>query len=232
MKAKDHTEAMLRWWRRVGVESVDLAIRRPDGALLWHHRLGIGDLPLAWVRSENVRHADVYVRPARGEAWPVVFLDDVPPAVARRVAAKYAALVVETSPVGGCHLWLVCRWALDEVERSTAQRWLVERIEADPASTSGEHLGRLAGFKNWKRSGAWVNVRRMSGGRAWDPSPAVPCHHPRVASDPSPLRRRLRSGPDRSESGREWGWVCGRSWRQRLGRVSGPRLSSAVTSSR
>ena len=38
-------------------------------------------------------------------------------------------------------------------------------------SISGEHLGRLAGFKNWKRGGTWVNVLGAScHGRHWDPT--------------------------------------------------------------
>jgi hypothetical protein len=37
------------------------------------------------------------------------------------------------------------------------------RIDVDLGSISGEHLGRLlAGFKNWKRRGRWVNVLTAS----------------------------------------------------------------------
>jgi hypothetical protein len=110
--------------------------------------------------------------------------------------------------VGGCHLWLSCSFELDEEARHRAQRWLAQRVGADPASTSGEHLGRLAGFKNWKRGGTWVNVmdapRR---GNPWSPR----------AEDDVCLRSRsriscsspIRDTTDTSESGKEWGWVCG-----------------------
>ena len=154
MRASEHTRAMLAWWRRVDVGRVDLAVRQPSGAMVWHRDLALdGSLPLPWARAQNVRRGDVYVRPSRHDPWPLIFLDDVPTPRARRVAAKYEALLVETSLAGGCHIWLACRRALAEAGRRDAQRWLAGRLGADPGSVSGEHPGRLAGFKNWKRGG-------------------------------------------------------------------------------
>ncbi len=208
MKAKQQTHAMLRWLHSAGVERADLAVHRADGAMIWHRSRALEQLPLRWARAQNVRAAEVYVRPARGEPWPVTFLDDVPAQLARRITQKYSALAVETSPVGGCHLWLACQQPLAESERALAQRWLAQRTGADPASVSGEHLGRLAGFKNWKRLGVWVNLVAASWHRPWDPTPAL------AGCRPTPPRRgpatlRLRAGRDTSPSGREWAWVCG-----------------------
>ncbi|MFQ5601113.1 MAG: DNA-primase RepB domain-containing protein [Candidatus Krumholzibacteriia bacterium] len=162
------------------------------------------------MRAENATGAQVYIRPARGAAWPLVFLDDVAVGRAFAVATKYTALVIQTSIAGGCHLWMACDRHLDEHERAQAQRWLAPRIDADPASTSGEHLGRLAGFRNWKRHGVWVNVLdAKTTGRPWDPSPALqttvaaPSPKPGFASPPA-----TPSGRDTSPSGREWAWVC------------------------
>ncbi len=202
---------MLHWWAQAGIACADIAIRRSDGTMLWQHGCPLDRLPLAWARAHNVRHADVYVRPARGASWPLVFLDDVPPTKARRIAGKYAALVVRTSPAGGCHLWLQVAIPLDEQQRFQAQQWLIARVGADPGSVSGEHLGRLAGMKNWKRQGVWVNVVASNNLHRppWDPAPAmesvvVKGSRPVVSPRPSSV-----SGVDRSESGREWGWVCG-----------------------
>lgn len=208
MKAQDHTWSMLRWWRSAGVDRADLAVRRSSGAMIWHRDLTLGTLPLSWARSENAQHAEIYVRPARGYAWPLVFLDDLPVVTATRVTRKYDALVVETSPAGGCHLWLSCSRALAEDARGQAQRWLAKRIASDPASTSGEHLGRLAGFKNWKRGGAWVNVvDAPHHGRCW-----VPTVEPKDAGHQqkrSPRCQARHSQHDITESGKEWGWICG-----------------------
>ncbi|MCP3962143.1 MAG: hypothetical protein GY719_30235 [bacterium] len=208
MNAKEQTHAMLEWWRRAGVERADLAVHRADGVMIWHRSRALERLPLGWARAENIRSAEIYVRAARGEAWPLAFLDDVATQLALRIAREYSALAVETSPVGGCHLWLACQRPLEESERAFAQRWLAQRTGADPASTSGEHLGRLAGFRNWKRSGVWVNLVAASWLESWDPTPALVEASPPVLKR-RPLLSRPGAGPDRSPSGLEWGWVCG-----------------------
>jgi hypothetical protein len=87
---------MLRWWWKIGITIADLAVRRRDGTMVWHHETPLADLPLAWARSENVRQAEIYIRPAREYAWPIAFLDDLPVATATRVARKYC--------LGGAHL--------------------------------------------------------------------------------------------------------------------------------
>ena len=207
MRAREHTRSMLQWWWLAGITLADLAVRRWDGTMVWHHEISLDDLPLAWIRAENSRQAEVYIRPARGHSWPVVLLDDLPVATASRIARKYDSLVVRTSVEGGCHLWLRCSDVLDETERRRAQRWLVQRIEADPASVSGEHLGRLAGFKNWKRSGVWVNVLNASRrNRPWAAQFDFSGHERPL---PSNEQRIGTVSTDPSPSGREWGWICG-----------------------
>ena len=88
-------------------------------------------------------------------AWKAasVGLDDVAVVIAEGAVRAHGELAVRTSPAGGCHLWLSCTRPLDEVGRWRAQRWLAKRFAADPGSISGEHPGRLAGFRNWKRVG-------------------------------------------------------------------------------
>ena len=214
MKAHEHTQSMLAWWRGIGIDRSDLVLKQPSGAMIWHHDVAVANLPLAWARAQNVRRAEVYVRPARGYAWPVVFLDDVAVPLARAVARKYDSLVVETSPAGGCHIWLACGRPLAETSRLEAQRWLAQAIAADLGSISGEHLGRLAGLKNWKRRGTWVNVlARSRSGRRWDPSavPSIRETAPALAtaSGASATGPRRSRRTDTSPSGQEWGWVCG-----------------------
>lgn len=171
--------------------------------MIWHHSKTYGELPLPWARAMNVRRSEIYIRPSRHGSWPLVFLDDLDPWLA--ITRKYGGLAVSTSPQGGCHLWLQCSEKLCEPKRAIAQRWLARRAGADLASTSGEHLGRLAGFKNWKRSGVWVNTIASSKLSPWDPSPAF--HEPSEAA-----RNRTPGNPihgvDTSPSGRDWAWVC------------------------
>ena len=212
MRAHDHTAAMLRFWSQQGISAVDLAVRRASGAMIWHRAEPPGQLPLRWVRAENVRQAEIYIRPARAGTWPMVFLDDVDPGLAQRIAQKYAALVVNTSPAGGCHLWLCLTQALDQAHRYQVQRWLIPQVNADLGSVSGEHLGRLAGLRNWKRGGVWVNVVNPDPRPrpAWDPTPALRSVPPIPRrTTPQPPQPCDHPGTDHSESGNEWGWVCG-----------------------
>jgi hypothetical protein len=207
MRAQEHTEAMLEWLRAAGVNVMDAAARRPGGKMIWLPGASLSPRELAWARAENARGAEVYARAARGGLWPVVFLDDVEPGLAARVAGKYRALAVRTSRAGGCHLWLACSRPLTEEDRCRAQRWLARAAGADPGSISGEHLGRLAGFKNWKRGGEWVNVAAAS--------QDLPAWTPVLDDTPQGAGRVCRGpvtgcpGSDASESAKEWGWVCG-----------------------
>ncbi|HSW33913.1 MAG TPA: DNA-primase RepB domain-containing protein [Steroidobacteraceae bacterium] len=203
MRAADHTQAMLDWWAATGVDRVDLAVRRASGAMLWQRDGPIATVALAWARAENAQHADIYIRPARGSAWPLVFVDDVAIDHAQALTAAIDALLVDTSPAGGCHVWIRCDRALTEDQRQRAQRAWVARLDADPGSVSGEHLGRLAGFKNWKRGGCWVNVRAAAhGDRPWIVVDDW-------AAPPPPTAPRGRDGPrDTTPSGQDWAWVC------------------------
>lgn len=214
MRAGEHTARMLSWQCQRGVAWVDLAVRRACGTLCWHHHVAIEALPLPWMRAENVRGGNVYIRPARDHAWPLLFLDDVDRRTAVRVASFYDALVVHTSHAGGCHIWLCCVPAIGEAQRAVAQRYLAARIGADSRSTSGDHLGRLAGFRNWKRSGEWVNVLPVSPGRPpWNVEALLACNASQSRMRPQGISSAPASGAtasrDTSESGKEWGWTCG-----------------------
>jgi hypothetical protein len=216
MRAADHTRAMLAGFRAAGVERVDLAVRGPEDTMLWQRNRPLEDIPLAWLRAANAACAEIYIRPARGFDWPLVFLDDVTVPVAMKAIHSHGGMAVMTSACGGCHLWLPCARPLDEERRCRVQRWLAGKFGADPASISGEHLGRLAGFKNWKRCGCWVNVlgcymdlRDRRRGLE------VPTDILEGLSGPGGTRTETRgattrtvSRRDTSPSGMDWAWVC------------------------
>lgn len=168
---------------------------------------------IAWLRAENARNCDIYFRPFRRQAWPVVFLDDLPPRIALKIGGKYRAAVIETS-TGRCHLWLVTTRSLDEDERTVVQRDLVARLQgaADPGSVSGDHWGRLPGFRNHKPGrDCWVNLLALTKANPYSPSldppistPTRPkAHHPPC----KPIAKPDGDGVDMSRL--EWGWVCG-----------------------
>lgn len=204
MRARDHTARFLAAWDRAGIHLADIAVRRTAQVWIWHRNRCLTDLPLAWARAENARRSDVYIRPARGFDWPMVFLDDLPLVRAQQILQRQRGIAVYTSPQGGVQLWLSTTRALDERDRYLLQRTLAHEHAADLGSISGEHLGRLPGLKNWKRAGVWVNLlREQTAGPRLDPR--------------RPLRSRQQHrgrpgsghGVDSSDSAREWGWVCG-----------------------
>ena len=73
-------------------------------------------------------------------------------------------------------------------------------------------LGRLAGFKNWKRCGCWVNVLACRVGPA-DLRRALAIPQEILEGRDAPPHRPTgsitnRSGRDTSPSGMDWAWVC------------------------
>jgi hypothetical protein len=95
----------------------------------------------------------------------VVFLDDVTLTNASALVTDHPGLVVETSP-DRCHVWLAVDRPLSVPERFATQSQLARRQVggkslADLGSVSGDHYGRLCGFRNRKpERECWVNLRR------------------------------------------------------------------------
>ncbi len=120
---------------------------------------------------------NIFVRPARKLEGvfldhPILFLDDVPENAIDAICDYWSVAVVETSR-GSYQVWIRTRWPLDEKSRARAQSGLALEFNTDRASVSGEHYGRLPGFRNRKptRNNAWINVVKISGGALLDPTP-------------------------------------------------------------
>jgi hypothetical protein len=114
----------------------------------------------------------------------MLFFDDVRLEIIEKI--KKRALVVETSR-GSFHVWIPINRPLAESERRFEQTRLQPLLKSDPASTSGEHFGRLAGLKNHKRGGVMVRVIKKVDGPLLRIPPA-PAPAPEGASPvpPSP----------------------------------------------
>jgi hypothetical protein len=174
---------------------------------------------LGWAWHENQRGGEVYVRPARylpdgaSAAWPMLFFDDVRLEIIEKI--KKRALVVETSR-GSFHVWIPINRPLGENERRAEQVRIQPLLKSDPASTSGEHYGRLPGFMNHKRNGVMVRICKKVDGPLLVPSP-VPGPAPTAPYSP-PLKGGARvsdssprlTGSGASESEREFGYLIGR----------------------
>lgn len=227
--------AALEWFHRAGVTAFNLAVLG-DSGMLGHDRARCAAevlRSLGWAGARNAQGIDVYLRPARFDldglpaAWPVVFFDDVKPDTAARIVRKYSSLVVQTSP-RRCHVWIACTTPLDEAQRGSVQAALAPRIDADRASTSGEHFGRAPGFKNQKRGGVWVSILSKTGGTNLDAVAIIsqpPLPHPPSGADAdginpsSPQGGRVACGGSGSESENDFGFAAGRlEWALAAGR--------------
>lgn len=206
------TLAQLDWFANLGVKC-DVAVRKSDGRFIVpHSNLSDSDMRklMPWLRARNANGSDIYVRPHRDGCWPVVFLDDVSTDIARSLAAQVPAFSIETSP-GRCHVWIVMSVALTEHQRHIVQKHLaagevIEGLTADHGSTSGEHWGRLAGYKNHKPGrDCWANALTWSsGGAGLDVTPLLTA----VLVDSRPRQRKPRASAEAdSASEHEWAWV-------------------------
>lgn len=88
------------------------------------------------------------------QSW--LMMDDLTLDQCRSIAGERTHMIIQTSP-GRHHLWLATSRPVSIVERKTCQQVLQQRFGGDVGSTSGDHFGRLAGFKNAKRK-CWVNL--------------------------------------------------------------------------
>lgn len=151
-----------------GVDAIDLAVRAPGGSFQMFPGLNICEPAIeaalaACRKCNSAGGRDVYFRPARGVVASVIMLDDLDFAAALRLANGHAHMLIETSP-NNCQLWLKTSRALGETERKAVQQALIAQHRGDPGSVSGEHFGRIPGFKNKKPQYAlpWVNLIQFS----------------------------------------------------------------------
>jgi hypothetical protein len=104
---------------------------------------------IAWLRFENLKGSNIYIRPAGIHSLSLV--DDVMAKDVQRMKAGgfRPALVVETSP-HNFQAWLQHGRTLDQVLSTAVAKALARRFHGDLGSADWRHFGRLAGFTNRK----------------------------------------------------------------------------------
>lgn len=213
-----------------GIYGIDIGMRSQGGSFQIFNGLDTCgadlDTALAACRARNRRDCDIYFRPARGVPASIVMLDDLTREVAMSVAEGHAHMLVETSPHNH-QLWVQTCIPLDERERKAVQQALIALHGGDPGSASGEHFGRMPGFKNRKPKYnlPWVNLIRFDtdaaaldvdglllpprGACALEPPAGVPLLSPAgdapQARSPSP---QSSSSGDSAESHKEFKFAC------------------------
>ncbi len=105
---------------------------------------------LAWLRLENARGAQIFVRPHGAHALSLV--DDLSAeTIPRMTDGRFQpAAIIETSP-DNFQVWLNHgRILFDRTFSTHAAKELARRFGGDPSSADWRHFGRLAGFTNQK----------------------------------------------------------------------------------
>jgi hypothetical protein len=163
----------------MGCELFEIGVLRMDGRMLLRSGLSADQIEgaLAWLRRENARGAQIFVRPPGAHALSLV--DDLnAEALARMTGGGFQpAVVIETSPEN-FQVWLNHGQIISDRTFSTqAAKELARRFGGDPSSADWRHFGRLAGFTNQKpkrrlQSGLAPFVRlHECGGRSYTAAP-------------------------------------------------------------
>ena len=113
----------------------------------WDEQTVFKSIP--WLRFENQKGRNIYIRPARTHSLSLV--DDVIAASVLRMKTEgfQPALVVETSPCN-FQVWLQHGRVLSKDLSTAAAKALARRFGGDQGSADWRHFGRLAGFTNRK----------------------------------------------------------------------------------
>jgi hypothetical protein len=182
-------DQQLNWFLAIGVDQFNFSILT-DRGMLNHDRPRSAEEVLrsaGWGWSKNTRGSNIYIRPARSFSFPVVMFDDLDRLKIDKICKKYSCLAIETSK-NNYQVWISTTLSLGEAQRAAVQTAIANLIGADPGSTSGEHFGRAAGFRNQKpgRGGFLVSVRSSRRDlHALDPTPYLVSPSPTGGRVPS-----------------------------------------------
>ena len=137
----------------MGVDTFEVGIRDQAGRMLirtWDKAKVLESM--AWLKRENVKGADVYVRPAGEANAGLVLVDDLNRGALARMKAEglAPAAVTETSP-DNFQAWVRVHDKPIPPELATeVAADLASRYGGDPNSADWRHFGRLAGLTNAK----------------------------------------------------------------------------------
>jgi hypothetical protein len=137
----------------MGVASFEVGIRDQAGRMLirtWSKAEALQSM--AWLKRENARGADVYVRPAGESNSGLVLVDDLNRGQLARMqaAGMTPASVTETSP-DNFQAWVrVHERPLEPKLATEVATMLAAQYGGDPNSADWRHFGRLAGLTNAK----------------------------------------------------------------------------------
>jgi len=144
--------AVTRQLKGMAAELYEVGIRHAERGML-NREWSAADImkALDWLKRENFKGCDIYIRPARSAPSRLILIDDLSMGVlAQLQAGPYpAAVTVQTSP-GNYQAWVKLNDDMPADVRREVARYLAREYGGDPNSADSAHYGRLAGFTNRK----------------------------------------------------------------------------------
>ena len=168
--------AVRRQLKAIGCEAYEIGVRGREGQMVsrtWTSEEVLKSV--SWLKRENAKGADIYVRPAGEKNQGIVLVDDVNQTQLERMKSKgyEPATVVETSPQN-YQAWIrVSKNPIEPKLATAISKGIATHFEADQNSADWRHFGRLAGFTNRKPEhttaqgrNPWVLCHESNGKRA------------------------------------------------------------------
>lgn len=146
--------AARRQLQAMGIERFEIGIRDgKTGQMLirtWTREETLNAVP--WLKRENAKGADIYIRPAGEQSQGLILADDLTRGALDRLKQNglAAAAVIETSP-DNFQAWIrLSEQPLVPAVATLLAKRLAYEHSGDPNSADWRHFGRLAGFTNRK----------------------------------------------------------------------------------
>ena len=144
--------AVFRQLKGMGANLYEVGIRHVERGML-NREWSEADImkSLAWLKRENFKGCDIYVRPARSAPSRLILVDDLSMGTLAKLqdGPDPAAVIVQTSP-HNYQAWIKLDEDVPADVRREVARYLAREYGGDPNSADSAHYGRLAGFTNRK----------------------------------------------------------------------------------
>ena len=153
-KLLDRTyQAVKRQLDGMNCESYEVGVRNTKGQMLicsWSQDEVLKSV--SWLKRENARGADVYIRPGGGKNQGLILVDDLSKGQLDTMKTKgfEPCVVVETSPYNHQAWVRVCKQPLANNVATMSSKIIAKVAGADINSADWRHFGRLSGFTNQK----------------------------------------------------------------------------------
>lgn len=138
----------------MGVNDFEIGIRDSKTGKMMNREWSLNETlkNIPWLKRENAKGADIYVRPAGEMNAGLILVDDLTRGKIQTMKndGHNAAAIVETSP-NNFQTWIkISPSKLEPEIATTIAKMMAKKYGADMNSADWKHYGRLAGFTNRK----------------------------------------------------------------------------------